>query len=114
MHGVERRATTGPCGRLEREIEMLGKQASLLLNVGYWFLLPMFLMIAVSTLVGQQERTGSFVPNAISWGLYVASLSIAGLTVWLCRREAKRTYLPLLSRLKELHGDLIAFTHSAG
>jgi hypothetical protein len=93
--------------RLEREIERLGRQAALLLNVGYWFLLPMFLMIVITSIAGQHERTGSYVPNAVSWGLYLANLSVAALTVWLCRRESTRTLIPLLSRLKELHRDLI-------
>jgi len=99
--------------RLEREIERLGRQAALLLNVGYWFLLPMFLMIVITSVVGQHERTGSYVPNAISWGLYVASLSISTLTVWLCRREAQRTFMPLLSRMKELHRDLLGRVSAA-
>lgn len=93
--------------RLEREIERLGRQATLLLNVGYWFIAPMFLTIVITSIVGQHERTGSYVPSAISWGLYSTSLSIAALTVWLCRREAKRAFIPLMSRLKELHRDLI-------
>jgi len=93
--------------RLEREIERLGRQASLLLNVGYWFILPMLMVILITSIVGQHERTGSYVPGAIAWGLYLASVSISALTVWLCRREAKRTFIPLMSRLKELHRDLV-------
>jgi hypothetical protein len=93
--------------RLEREIERVGRQATLLFNVGYWFILPMFLTIVITSIVGQHQRTGSYVPNAITWGLYVASLFISALAVLLCRREAKRTFIPLLSRLKELHCDLI-------
>ena len=93
--------------RLEREIETLGRQVSLLLNVGYWFLLPMFVTIVIASIVGQHERTGSYLPNAILWVLYVASLFISALAIWLCRREATRTFIPLLSRLKELHRDLV-------
>ena len=106
-----RRAT--PCdtwtlrARLEREIETLCRQTSLLLNVGYWFLLPMFVTIVITSILGQHERTGSYLPNAILWALYVASLFISALAIWLCRREATRTFMPLLSRLQELHRDLV-------
>jgi len=99
--------------RLEREIETLGRQTSLLLNVGYWFLLPMFLMTVVGSIAGQHERTGSYLPGAIAWGLYLASLSISALVIWLCRREAKRTFIPLLARVKELHRDLIGAAQDA-
>jgi hypothetical protein len=98
--------------RLEREMQTLGKQVSLLLNVGYWFLLPMFLTIVVTSTLGQYERTGSYLPGAVVWGLYGAYIVIAGLAHWLCKREAKRRCLPLLSRLKELHGDLVGLEGS--
>jgi hypothetical protein len=93
--------------RLEREIEAVGRQGALLLNIGYWFLLPMFLMIVITSTLGHHEQTGSYLPNAALLGLYVGSLSISVLALWLCRREAKRRFLPLLSRLRELHHDLV-------
>jgi hypothetical protein len=92
--------------RLEREIETLGKQVALLLNVGYWFLLPMFLAIVIASTLGQYERTGSYLPGALLWGLYGAYVAIALLAYGLCQREAKRRFMPLLSRLKALHRDL--------
>jgi hypothetical protein len=94
--------------RLEREIEMLGRQVFLLLNVGYWFLLPLLLTVVISSLMGQHGRTGSYLPGPVLWVLYVAMLFISALAVWLCRREAQRTFLPLLSRLKQVHRDLVS------
>lgn len=106
-----RRARSGDNGtlraRLEREIETLRRQVSLLLNVGYWFLLPMFLVIVISSSMGQYERTGSYLPGAMAWRLHGIYVVIAMLSYWLCRREAKRRLVPLLSRLKDLHGDLV-------
>lgn len=93
--------------RLEREIERLSKQVSLLLNVGYWLLLPMFLVIVISSGMGQYERTGSYLPGAMGWKLLGAYVVIAVLAYWLCRREVTRRYAPLLDRLKELHSDLV-------
>jgi hypothetical protein len=94
--------------RLEREIEMLQRQVSLLLNVGYWFLLPMFLVVVISSWVGQYERTGSYLPGSALWVLYAATLFICALAFWLCRREARQRFLPLLSRLKQVHHDLVS------
>jgi hypothetical protein len=94
--------------RLEREIEMLHRQVSLLLNVGYWFLLPMFIVVVISSLMGQYERTGSYLPGPVLWGLYAATLVVSALAFWLCRREAQRRFLPLLSRLKQVHRDLVS------
>jgi hypothetical protein len=107
-----RRVTSGDNwtlrARLEREIETLSRQISLLLNVGYWFLLPMFLVIVISSSMGQYERSGSYLPGAMAWRLHGIYVVIAMLSYWLCRRETKRRLVPLLSRLKDLHRDLIA------
>lgn len=106
-----RRVTSGDNwtlrARLEREIETLRRQVSLLLNVGYWFLLPMFLVIVISSSMGQYDRTGSYLPGAMAWRLHGIYLVIALLSYWLCRREAKRRLVPLLARLKKLHRDLV-------
>jgi hypothetical protein len=106
-----RRVTSGDNwtlrARLEREIETLRRQVSLLLNVGYWFLVPMFLVIVISSSMGQYERTGSYLPGAMAWRLHGIYLVIALLSYWLCRREAKRRLVPLLARLKNLHRDLV-------
>jgi hypothetical protein len=93
--------------RLEREIETLSRQVSLLLKVGYWFLLPMFLVLVVSSSMDQYERTGSYLPGATAWRLHMAYVAIAMLSYWLCRREVERRLAPLLSRLKDLHSDLV-------
>jgi hypothetical protein len=93
--------------RLEREIETLSRQLSLLLNVGYWFLLPMFLVIVVSSSMSQYERSGSYIPGAMAWRLHGIYVGIAMLSYWLCRREAQRRLVPLLARLKDLHRDLL-------
>ncbi len=106
-----RRVTSGDSrtlrAHLEREIETLRKQVSLLLNVGYWFLLPMFLVIVISSSMGQYERSGSYLPGAMAWRLHAVYVVIAMLSYWLCRREAQRRLVPLLSRLKDLHSDLV-------
>ena len=93
--------------RLEREIEWMRKQTTLLLNVGYWFLLPIFLVMVISSILLQHGRTGSYQPRAVLWALYAAYAVIALLAIWLCRREANRRFIPLLSRMKELRRDLV-------
>ncbi|HEY4211177.1 MAG TPA: hypothetical protein VGM84_06835 [Steroidobacteraceae bacterium] len=98
--------------RLEREVDFLGRQVSVLLNVGYWFLLPMFLLGVVSSLMGHYERTGSYVPGLAFWRLHAVSLVVCLMAFWLCRREAQRKLAPLASHLKQLHRDLVS--RSAG
>ncbi len=56
--------------RLGQEIIMLERQIALLRNVGYWFILPMFLVIVVTSILGQHERIGSYLPGPVLWGLY--------------------------------------------
>jgi hypothetical protein len=108
---IARRVTSGDDGtlraHLEREIETLRRQVSLLLNVGYWFLLPMFFVVVISSSMGQYERSGSYLPGAMAWRLHGVYVVIAMLSYWLCRREAKRRLVPLLSRLKDLRRDLV-------
>jgi predicted Na+-dependent transporter len=83
------------------------KQTRLLLNVGYWFLLPIFLVMVISSILLQHGRTGSDHPRAVLWALYAAYAVIAVLAILLCRREANRRFIPLMARLKELRRDLV-------
>lgn len=92
--------------RLEREIEMLKRKESVLKNVGYWFLLPMLLSVLVPSMLRHHERTGTYMPGLSLWAFWAGTLVLCGLTYWLCRREARHRFQPLLARLQELQRDL--------
>jgi hypothetical protein len=93
--------------RLGQEITMLERQIALLRNVGYWFILPMFLVIVVTSILGQHERIGSYLPGPLLWGLYVGYAAASLLAYKLCQRDAERRLRPLLSRLRTLRDDLV-------
>lgn len=93
--------------RLGQEIIMLERQIALLRNVGYWFILPMFLVIVVTSILGQHERIGSYLPGPVLWGLYVGYVVVSLLAYRLCQHDAGRRLLPLLWRLESLHDDLV-------
>jgi hypothetical protein len=92
---------------VEQGIKMLERQIALLRNVGYWFILPMFLVIVVNSMLGQHERIGSYLPGPVLLGLYAGYIAISLLAYRLCQRDAERRLLPLLSRLRTLHDDLV-------
>jgi hypothetical protein len=77
--------------RLETEIALLEKQRNLWNYGGIWLLAPM----SVSVLLGLPAR------------LYWVWFALCVLTYWVVRREAARKIDPLLSRLKELHRELV-------
>ena len=77
--------------RLEMEIERLEKQRNLWKYGGIWLLVPM----SVSVLLGLPAR------------LYWVWFALCALTYWVVRREAAGKIDPLLSRLKELHRELV-------
>jgi hypothetical protein len=77
--------------RLETEIERLEKQRTLWKNAPVWLLLPM----SVCVLLGLPVR------------LYWVWLVLCALVYWLIRRESGMKVDPLLSRLHELHRELL-------
>jgi hypothetical protein len=93
--------------RLESEIEQLEKQEKLAYSVGSWFLAPMLPAIVFLSLGGYHDRTGSYVPDLSLSVYYLACIAVYGLTFWLCRREAKRSLGPLLTKLRRLHRALV-------
>lgn len=93
--------------RLEVEIERLERQRRLMNRVGYWFLLPMLIANALSSLGGYDVRSGGHVPNATGWALFAASGALFGFTYWLVRREVRKKWDPVLARLRQIHADLM-------
>jgi hypothetical protein len=92
--------------RVEIEIERLEKQRRLLNRLVAWFLMPMLIAVNLSALGGYHARTGTYLPNAPWWALCVVSGALLGLTYWLVRREVKRKWEPLLTRLHRVLVDL--------
>ena len=93
--------------RIEMEIEKLAKQMRLMNQVGYWFLLPMLIANGISVLSGHHARTGGFVPDARGLAIFAACGLVYGLTYWWVRRETSRKWTPILTRLQQLHADLV-------
>jgi hypothetical protein len=77
--------------RLETEIERVEKQRNLWKYGGAWLLVPM----SVSVLLGLPVR------------LYWVWFALCALVYWVLRRESAGKIDPLLSRLKELHRELV-------
>jgi amino acid transporter len=98
--------------RLELEIEKLEKQRRLMNRVGYWFLLPMLIANALSSLGGYDVRTGSHVPNAAGWALFAGCCVVYGFTYWIVRREVTKKWDPVLARLRRLLADLLGATEA--
>jgi hypothetical protein len=98
--------------RLELEIEKLEKQRRLMNRVGYWFLLPMLIANALSSLGGYDVRTGSHAQNAAGWTLFAACCVVYGFTYWIVRREVTKKWDPLLARLRRLLADLLGATEA--
>lgn len=92
--------------RIEWEIKKLEKQQTLMNRVGYWFLLPMLIANGISLLGGQHALVG-FAPEASRVAVFVSCVLIYGFTYWLVRRETKRKWGPVLSRLRQLRADLL-------
>jgi len=93
--------------RIEMEIEKLEKQRRLMNRVAYWFLIPMLVANGISLLGGQHPRTGSWVPDATGMAIFATCGLGYGLTYWLVRREVKKKWDPILTRLQRLHADLL-------
>jgi len=93
--------------RIEIEIEKLEKQRRLMNRVSYWFLLPMLIANGISVLGGQHARTGSLAPDASAIAIFAACGLVYGLTLWWVRRETNRKWTPVLTRLQQLHADLM-------
>ena len=93
--------------RIEIEIEKLKKQRRLMNRVGYWFLLPMLIANGISVLGGQHARTGSLAPDAPAIAIFAACGLVYGLTFWWVRWETNRKWTPVLTRLQQLHADLM-------
>jgi hypothetical protein len=94
--------------RIEVEIEKLGKQMRLMNRVGYWFLLPMLIANGISMLGGQHARTGSLAPDVPGLAVFAVCGLVYGLTYWWVRRETNRKWTPVLTRLQQLHADLMS------
>jgi hypothetical protein len=77
--------------RLETEIERLEKQRNLWKYGGLWFLAPMF----ITVLLG--------LPVRLYWVWFV----LCGVVYWTVRHGTRTRTDPLLSRLKELHRELV-------
>jgi hypothetical protein len=93
--------------RIEMEIEKLERQRRLMNRVGYWFLLPMLIVNAISALGGYHARTGRLVPDAPGLAIFASCCLVYGFTYWLVRREIRRKWDPVLERLQRLHADLV-------
>lgn len=93
--------------RIELEIEKLEKQQRLMNRVSYWFLLPLLIANGISVLGSQHARTGSLAPDASAIAIFAACGLVYILTCWWVRRETKRKWTPVLTRLQELHADLV-------
>lgn len=93
--------------RLESEIEQLEKQSRLGDSVGSWLSGPMLPAIVLLSLGGYHDRTGSYAPNLSLWVYYFLCVAAYAFTYWLCRRETSKRLDPLLSRLKQLHRELV-------
>jgi hypothetical protein len=93
--------------RIELEIEKLEKQQKLMNRVGYWFLLPMLVANGISLLGGPHTRTGSSVPDTPGLVIFATCALTYGFTYWVVRREVKRKLDPVLTRLRQLHADLL-------
>lgn len=89
--------------RLEYEIGRLEKQKWLLDKIHYWFLGPMVFGIVLTVFIRDSQR----VPATSLWLYYGVCVVIVSLTYWLCRRESRRKFKPLLERMRELHRDLV-------
>jgi hypothetical protein len=77
--------------RLEMEIERLEKQRNLWNNVGAWFFLPM----SIASLLALSPR------------LYPLAFALYAIAYWVCRSSLRRQIDPLLSRLRDLHRELV-------
>jgi hypothetical protein len=93
--------------RIELEIEKLEKQQKLMNRVAYWFLLPMLIANGISLLGGPHTRTGSLVPDTPGLAIFASCALAYGFTYWVVRREVKRKLDPVLTRLRQLHADLL-------
>jgi hypothetical protein len=77
--------------RLEIEIERLEKQRNLWNNVGAWFFLPM----SIASLLALPPR------------LYPLPFALYAVAYWVCRSSARSQIEPVLSRLRNLHRELV-------
>lgn len=78
--------------RLEMEIEHLVKQRSLWNSSVLWFFLPM----TTASLLALPPR------------LYPLTFALNGVAFWVCRSDIRRRLDPLLSRLRDLHRELVS------
>ena len=93
--------------RVEMEIEKVEKQQRLMNRVGYWFLLPMLIANGISVFGGNHARTGSLVPDASGMAIFATCCLLYGFTYLYVRWETKRKLDPFLTRLRQLHADLL-------
>jgi hypothetical protein len=67
----------------------------------------MLLYLVSGSLGGHHDRTGTYTPNAFLWAFWTGAAVLYAFTYWFCRREAMRKLDPLLSRLVQLHRELV-------
>ena len=93
--------------RLEIEIARVEKQRDLWSRVGAWYPIPMMGAVVLSTLGGNHDKSGSYVPDHTLWTIYAVHAGLFGFVYWLCRHETKRKVDPLLASLRGIYAELV-------
>lgn len=96
--------------RLEAEIRELEHQQRLLRNVGWWYVLPLEAAMALLVWALLAAVPGRVTPDLwerLIW-MGAGAIALAAVTIWLNRREARRTVAPRLRQLQDARASLTA------
>lgn len=92
--------------KLNIQIEKREKEAKLLKSIAHWYLSPLFLAIILSSYGGYVQRTGSYIPNSVTWIYWAVCLGLY-IGIYFLNQYSVRTKIqPVLNRLYALRREL--------